>query len=175
MSPELCKSERGSGRSNLLRFWGLCRFWGRTKLTNWHKREKHEKIASEKALEGYFSGQNNHFKGTLAMARAYRHFVPGYIWHITHRCHKRESLLKFAKDRYRWMELLFEAKMKFRLSILNFIVTSNHIHLVLSSKRDKDAIPRAMQLIACRTAQECNRDARIEKARFGKTAIMQPP
>jgi hypothetical protein len=44
------------------------------------------------------------------MARAYRNFVPGYIWHITHRCHKREFLLKFAKDRYRWMELLSVSK-----------------------------------------------------------------
>ena len=33
------------------------------------------------------------------MARAKRHFIPGYIWHITHRCHKREFLLKFSKDR----------------------------------------------------------------------------
>jgi REP element-mobilizing transposase RayT len=23
------------------------------------------------------------------MARAKRHYIPGYIWHITHRCHKR--------------------------------------------------------------------------------------
>ena len=33
------------------------------------------------------------------MARAKRHFIPGYIWHITHRCHKREFLLKFLKER----------------------------------------------------------------------------
>jgi hypothetical protein len=25
------------------------------------------------------------------MARAKRHYIPGQIWHITHRCHKRES------------------------------------------------------------------------------------
>ncbi|MCP4023421.1 MAG: transposase, partial [Desulfobacteraceae bacterium] len=28
------------------------------------------------------------------MARANRHFIPGYIWHITHRRHKKEFLLK---------------------------------------------------------------------------------
>jgi len=32
------------------------------------------------------------------MARAKRHFSPGYIWHITHRCHKQEFLLKFLKE-----------------------------------------------------------------------------
>jgi len=33
------------------------------------------------------------------MARAKRHYIPGQVWLITHRCHKREFLLKFAKDR----------------------------------------------------------------------------
>ena len=28
------------------------------------------------------------------MARAQRHYIPEQIWHITHRCHKREFLLK---------------------------------------------------------------------------------
>ena len=32
------------------------------------------------------------------MARAKRHYIPGQIWHITHRCHKREFLLKFAQE-----------------------------------------------------------------------------
>jgi len=30
------------------------------------------------------------------MPRAYRHYTPGYVWHITHRCHKKEFLLKFS-------------------------------------------------------------------------------
>ena len=44
------------------------------------------------------------------MARAKRHFLPGHVWHITHRCHKKEFLLKFARDRRRWLQWLFEAK-----------------------------------------------------------------
>ena len=44
------------------------------------------------------------------MARAHQHFVSGHIWHITHRCHKREFLLKFAKDRHRYLQWLYEAK-----------------------------------------------------------------
>jgi putative transposase len=43
------------------------------------------------------------------MPRANRYFTPGQIWHITHRCHKREFLLKFGKDRQRWLGWLFEA------------------------------------------------------------------
>jgi hypothetical protein len=44
------------------------------------------------------------------MARAKRHFLPGHVWHVTHRCHKKEFLLKFARDRCRWLQWLFEAK-----------------------------------------------------------------
>jgi hypothetical protein len=43
------------------------------------------------------------------MPRASRHFLPGYVWHITHRCHQRKFLLKFARDRRRYLHWLFEA------------------------------------------------------------------
>jgi hypothetical protein len=43
------------------------------------------------------------------MPRANRHYIPGYVWHITHRCHKKDFLLKFARDRRRWLRWLFEA------------------------------------------------------------------
>ena len=33
------------------------------------------------------------------MPRAHRHYIPGYVWHITHRCHKQEFLLRFEKVR----------------------------------------------------------------------------
>ncbi len=91
------------------------------------------------------------------MARANRHFIPGYTWHLTHRCHKKEFLLKFSKDRSRWVELLFEAKKRFKLSVLNFTVTSNHIHLIVADTHGYHAIPRAMQLVAGRTGQAYNR------------------
>ena len=47
------------------------------------------------------------------MARANRHHIPGYIWHITHRCHKREFLLKFEKDKKRWVDWLFQSKKRY--------------------------------------------------------------
>jgi len=54
------------------------------------------------------------------MPRAKRHYIPGYIWHITHRCHKREFLLKFSKDRRRWLHWLYEARRRYGLTILNY-------------------------------------------------------
>jgi len=91
------------------------------------------------------------------MARANRHFISGYAWHLTHRCHKREFLLKFTKDKQRWMHWLFEAKKRFSLCILNFTVTSNHVHLlVYDNGNGNDTIPKSIQLIAGKTGQEFN-------------------
>lgn len=89
------------------------------------------------------------------MARANRHHIPGQVWHITHRCHKKEFLLKFARDRRRWHSWLFEAKKRFGLRVLNYVVTSNHIHLLVIDS-GPDVIPNSIQLIAGRTAQEFN-------------------
>ena len=89
------------------------------------------------------------------MPRANRYFLPGHVWHITHRCHQKDFLLKFSKDRQCWRYWLFEAKKRFGLCVLNYIITSNHIHLLV---RDcgQDEIAKSMQLIAGRTAQEYN-------------------
>lgn len=90
------------------------------------------------------------------MARAKRHYIPNQIWHITQRCHKREFLLKFKRDRHRWIQWLFEAKRRFGLVVLNYVVTSNHIHLLLKDDSDHRTIPPAMGLIAGKTAPQYN-------------------
>ncbi len=90
------------------------------------------------------------------MARAKRHFIPGYIWHITHRCHKREFLLKFTKDRHRYLQWLYQARKRYGLTILNYMVTSNHIHLLVGDSGKREVIPKSLQLVAGRTGQEYN-------------------
>jgi putative transposase len=90
------------------------------------------------------------------MPRAHRHFLPGHVWHITHRCHKKEFLLKFAKDRHHWRYWLFESRKRFGLSVLNYVITANHIHLLVRD-RGCGEISKSIQLIAGRTAQEYNR------------------
>lgn len=70
--------------------------------------------------------------------------------------------MKFSRDRQRWLHWLFEAKKRFGLCVLNYTVTSNHIHLLVKDTGDK-VIPESLQLIAGRTAQEFN----IRKKRKG--------
>ena len=77
------------------------------------------------------------------MPRANRHFLPGHIWHITHRCHKKEFLLKFARDRACWIHWLFEARKRYGLQVLNYMVTSNHVHLLVKDM-ELDVIPKSM-------------------------------
>jgi putative transposase len=90
------------------------------------------------------------------MPRASRHYIPGYVWHITHRCHKKEFLLRFARDRRRYLQWLFEARKRFGLSVLNYTVISSHVHLLVKDDGDRDVIPKSIQLIAGRTGQEFN-------------------
>ncbi len=108
------------------------------------------------------------------MPRANRHHIPGQVWHITHRCHKKEFLLKFCRDRKRWLQWLFEAKKRYGLQILNYTATSNHIHLLVIDG-DAEVIPKSLQLVAGKTAQEFNRRKNRKGAfwedRYHATAI----
>jgi hypothetical protein len=65
------------------------------------------------------------------MPRANRYVVPGCIYHLTHRCHDRKYLLRFAKDRNGYRRRLREAVLRTRVSLLTYVITHNHIHLVV--------------------------------------------
>jgi len=87
--------------------------------------------------------------------RANRTYCGGRVWHITHRCHEKNLLLKFSRDRRRWRHWLFVACRRYGLSVLNYIATSNHVHLLVAD-RGRGEIAPSMQLVAGRTAQEFN-------------------
>jgi putative transposase len=89
------------------------------------------------------------------MPRANRYYLPGAVWHITHRCHDRQFLLRFERDRRRWRYWLYEARKRYGLTVLNYIATSNHVHLLMQDTAP-GTIWRGMQLLAGRTAQEYN-------------------
>lgn len=109
------------------------------------------------------------------MPRANRYFVPGYIWHITHRCHKKEFLLKFKKDRNVYLAWLFRAKKRYGTLVLNYMITSNHVHILVLDSGKKGVLPRSIQLVAGRMAQEYNqrknRRGAFWEDRYHATAI----
>lgn len=108
------------------------------------------------------------------MTRAHRVFLPGHIWHITHRCHARAFLLNVRQDRRCWLDWLLEARRRYGLCVLNYIVTCNHVHLLVRD-RGEGEIAQAMQLVAGRTAQTYNdrkqRDGAFWKDRYHATAV----
>ncbi|MCP3894462.1 MAG: transposase, partial [Bacteroides sp.] len=84
-------------------------------------------------------------------------------------------MLKFAKDRHRWLQWLYTARKRYNLVILNYVVTSNHIHLIVQDAKEENVIPKAMQLVAGRTGQEYNlrkkRKGAFWEDRYHATAI----
>jgi len=108
------------------------------------------------------------------MPRANRHHLPHYVWHITHRCHRQQFLLKFARDRQAWIRSLYAARRRYALCVLDYAVTSNHAHLLLRD-RGRGEIAGSMQLIAGRTAQAYNerkdRHGAFWEDRYHATAV----
>jgi len=108
------------------------------------------------------------------MPRRKRIHIPGFLWHITHRCHKKEHLLKFAKDRKIWRDWLFKAKKRYGLKVITYAVTCNHIHLLVVDSR-KELISKSMQLLSGATGQahnsRKNRKGAFWEDRFYTTAI----
>jgi putative transposase len=109
------------------------------------------------------------------MPRANRYFIKGQIWHITHRCHNRDFLFKFQSDRIYWIRWLYFAKKRFDITILNYIITSNHIHLLLTDKNAGRNISGFMQLLQGRIAQDYNlrknRKGAFWEDRYHATAV----
>ena len=64
------------------------------------------------------------------MPRANRYLLDQQVYHLTHRCHDRQFLLKFARDRDEYRYWLWEGARRFGVAILGYCLTSNHVHLV---------------------------------------------
>ena len=90
------------------------------------------------------------------MKRSGYHFVPGKLWLIRHRCHAGSALFKDRVDRRRWMYWLFQARRRFGLSVLNFVVLPHEVQLLVAD-RGRGEIPCSMQLIARSMATDYNR------------------
>jgi putative transposase len=90
------------------------------------------------------------------MPRANRYHLPGLVWHITHRCHNKDFLFGLQLDRDRYRYWLGEAYKRYGLCLLNYIITCNHIHLLVYDWGEPGIIERSMQLTQGRIAQEYN-------------------
>lgn len=89
------------------------------------------------------------------MPRANRVQLDGHICHITHRCHDRDFLFRFRKDRNFYRELIRREHRQFNISLLSYCITCNHVHLLLRSKKSHD-VGRFMQRVEGAMGQAYN-------------------
>jgi putative transposase len=103
------------------------------------------------------------------MPRGKRYIVPGYTYHVTHRCHNRAFLLKFRKHRTLYRELLRQRLDEFDLSLFSYCITSNHVHLLLrpDPSGGLGTLSRFMQSLEGDFAQEFNRQKKRKNAFWG--------
>ena len=101
------------------------------------------------------------------MPRANRYITEGRYYHVTHRCHDRSFLLKFARDRNRYRVMLRERLPRFDLSLLGYCLTSNHVHLLLQVGH-RDALAGLMHSLAGDFAREYNLRKRRKNAFWGE-------
>ena len=91
------------------------------------------------------------------MSRARLYMIPGTVWHLTHRCHDRSFLLRFACDRQCWQKWIYRAKIRYGLRVLSYAITSNHVHLIVYVDKNAEAVARSIMLAASQTALRYNR------------------
>lgn len=80
----------------------------------------------------------------------------GRCYHVTHRCQERRFLLRFEIDRKSYVDRLREAKKRYDVDILDYMITSNHVHLLLHADRGS-SVSEAMHFIQGASARDYNR------------------
>ncbi len=80
----------------------------------------------------------------------------GGVFHLTHRCHNRAFLLKFSRDRDAYRAKLREHVRRFDVSVLDYCITSNHVHLLVDAPEKLD-VSGFMREVASEFARAYNR------------------
>ena len=112
------------------------------------------------------------------MPRRRRYWDHHACYHITHRCHEHRYLFRFAKYRDMYRKYLFQASRRFNVSVLSYVVTSNHIHvLIATGDRGYPEVSEALQYVHGEVAQHYNlakdREGSFWANRFHATWIQE--
>ena len=97
------------------------------------------------------------------MGRRKRKTSTPCCYHITHWCLERKFFLKFEIDRKNFCQRLREMTQKYPVDVLDYMVTCNHIHLLLWSKHARD-VSQGMHYLAGNTSRDYNRRKKREGA-----------
>lgn len=67
------------------------------------------------------------------MPRRKRGWIDNACYHITHRCHERKFLFHYKKYRNFYVRQLYKMRRRYKIDVLDYMVTSNHVHLLAGS------------------------------------------
>ena len=119
-------------------------------------RQKRLRIQQERARSILEAANRVALVYQFHMPRANRYFVPATTYHLTHRCHDRKFLLRFAVDRDTYRQVLWETKPRGAVWVLAYCLTSNHMHLLVRAE-EETGISSWMQRAQGEFAQWYNR------------------
>jgi putative transposase len=100
--------------------------------------------------------------------------VPGYTYHLTHRCHDREFPLRFQRDRTTYRRWLREGALRHGVPVLGYCITSNHVHVVTCAEAREPVSAIMRPAAGCTAAQYNQRKSRrggFWEGRFRCTAV----
>lgn len=89
------------------------------------------------------------------MPRSSQYLLEGYTYHLTQRCHNRQFLMRFARDRDVYREWLREGVKRHCVPVYGFCITGNHVHIIVHTDRI-EAVSRLMHLASGATAKQYN-------------------
>ena len=90
----------------------------------------------------------------------------GGVFHLTHRCHNRAFLLKFARDRDAYRAKLREQLARFEVALLDYCLTSNHVHLLVDAE-ERLEVSALMRCVAGEFARAYNGRKKRRNAFWG--------
>jgi putative transposase len=80
----------------------------------------------------------------------------GGVFHLTHRCHNKAFLLKFARDRDAYRLMVRDHLRRFNVSLLDYCLTCNHVHLLMDAQ-ERLEVSGFMREVAGEFARAYNR------------------
>lgn len=89
------------------------------------------------------------------MPRASHYLLEGYTYHLTHRCHEGQFLLKSRTDRHDYRKWLMEGVSRFKVPVYAYCITRNHVHVVAHAC-SREAISGLMHLASGSVAKRYN-------------------
>lgn len=89
------------------------------------------------------------------MARSKRHWLPKACYHLTHRCLDKQYFFQYSITRDIYVLELREMISRYKVNILNYCVTGNHVHLLVQAEHGTE-IEKGMQYLQGRMGQRYN-------------------